>query len=86
MSFIKRCRAKVEYVRRVNGELQNLSTCLSDAWRRETTGYLENIAPPTAADIRAAIMEIENLTAAYEEFAERAQLKQNHGAEEESGS
>ena len=39
-SFIKRCRAKVEYVRRVNSELPDLCVCLSDAWRRETLKFI----------------------------------------------
>lgn len=74
-SFIKRCRAKVEYVRRVNGELDNLRDSLARAWSRETGGLGESISPTGATDIRSAILEIENLTAAYEEFSERAHIK-----------
>jgi hypothetical protein len=75
-SFIKRCRAKVEYVRRVNGELDNLREALVRAWARETTGHGESISPTGATEIRSAILEIENLTAAYEEFSERAQIRE----------
>jgi predicted MPP superfamily phosphohydrolase len=74
-AFIKRCRAKVQYVRRVNVELDTLRDCLADAWRRETGGSGQGIAPSGATDIREAIVEIENLTAAYEEFAELAHVK-----------
>ena len=73
-SFIKRCRAKVQYVRSVNGELERLRDCLAKAWTRETGGIGESIAPGGATDIRAAIIELENLTAAYEEFSERAHV------------
>lgn len=75
-SFIKRCRAKVQYVRRVNGELNNLREALVRAWERETVGQGESISPTGAADIRSAVLEIENLTAAYEEFSERAQIRE----------
>ena len=74
-AFIKRCRAKVVYIRRVNGELDALRVCLTKAWKRETGGSGQGIAPAGATDIRNAIVEIENLTAAYEEFAERAHVK-----------
>lgn len=75
LSFIKRCRTKVHYVRRVNGELERLRDCLSRAWKRETSGVVENIAPAAATDIRSAVLELENLTAAYEEFSERAHIR-----------
>jgi hypothetical protein len=74
-AFIKRCRAKVLYIRRVNGELETLRDCLTNAWKRETGGSGQGIAPAGATDIRNSIVEIENLTAAYEEFAELAHVK-----------
>jgi len=75
-SFVKRCRAKVEYVRRVNGALDDLRDALVRAWGRETSGPGESISPAGATDIRSAILEIENLTAAYEEFSERTHLRE----------
>ncbi|MCA1856631.1 metallophosphoesterase [Massilia oculi] len=71
-SFIKRMSGKVEYVRRIYRSLESLKTSLEKAWVRETSASLESIDPIAPRDIRAAIIEIENLTAAYEEFAERA--------------
>jgi predicted MPP superfamily phosphohydrolase len=71
-SFVKRCRAKVEYVKRVYQALANLRTSLEAAWNREVSGSVDSIDPIGPRDIRGAILEIENLTAAYEEFSERA--------------
>ncbi len=76
-AFIKRCRAKVAYIRRVNGELDTLRDSLTNAWSRETGGSGQGISPTGATDIRNAIVEIENLTAAYEEFSELAQVKES---------
>jgi hypothetical protein len=59
----------------VNGELETLRDCLTNAWKRETGGSGQGIAPAGATDIRNSIVEIENLTAAYEEFAELAHVK-----------
>jgi hypothetical protein len=72
ISFVIRCRAKVESVRRVYSVLPMLRASLEKAWRRETSGVIDSIDPPGPRDIRAAVVEIENLTAAYEEFSERA--------------
>lgn len=71
-SFVKRCRAKVEYVRRVYQSFSALRAGLERAWVRETAGSNNSIDPAGAHEIRAAVVEIENLTAAYEEFSERA--------------
>nr|WP_315481932.1 metallophosphoesterase [uncultured Undibacterium sp.] len=75
ISFITRCRSKVESVRRIYSTLPILMTSLEKAWRRETIGTIDSIDPAGPRDIRAAVIEIENLTAAYEEFSERATTK-----------
>lgn len=75
LSFIKRCRTKVKYIREVNGRLDALSESLCKAWDREIRANPNSITPSGATDIREGIIEIENLTAAYEEFSERAQLR-----------
>jgi HEAT repeat protein len=71
-SFITRSRARVEYVRRIYQSLGALRTSLERAWARETGLVTDSIDPSGPRDIRAAVLEIENLTAAYEEFSERA--------------
>jgi HEAT repeat protein len=71
-AFIMRSRARVEYVRRIYQSLSSLRTSLERAWVRETSLVRDSIDPSGPRDIRAAVLEIENLTAAYEEFSERA--------------
>jgi hypothetical protein len=72
LAFIQRSRARVEYVRRIYHSLQTLRTSLERAWAKETALVVDSIDPAGPRDVRAAIQEIENLTAAYEEFSERA--------------
>jgi hypothetical protein len=62
----------VEYVRRIYTAIATLQASLEKAWVRELAGVVDSIDPTGPRDIRTAIMEIENLTAAYEEFSERA--------------
>ncbi|HRQ59492.1 MAG TPA: hypothetical protein PLN31_18920, partial [Azoarcus taiwanensis] len=73
-SFVTQCRRRVDYVRRVYGQLGQLRSQLTDAWKREIDRATESIDPRGPRDIRRAIVEIESLIAAYEEFSERATL------------
>lgn len=73
-SFVMQCRKKVEYVRRVYGQLGQLKSQLVGAWNREIDRAHESIDPRGPREIRHAIVEIESLVAAYEEFSERATL------------
>jgi len=73
-SFVSQCRGKVEYVRRVYGELSELRDQLCEAWRREIAISTESIDPRGPRDIRDAVVEIETLISAYDEFAEGATI------------
>jgi len=73
-SFVTQSRRKVEYVRRIYSNLGTLRDTLSDAWQRETARPTDSIDPPGLRDIREAVVEVEQLMLAYEEFAGRATL------------
>jgi uncharacterized heparinase superfamily protein len=73
-AFVEQCRRKVEYVRRVYSMLTKLRDRLCEIWEREIKGELESISPPALIDVRNAVVEIDNLMLAYEEFSGRAKI------------
>ena len=56
------------------GELSELRDQLCEAWRREIAISTESIDPRGPRDIRDAVVEIETLISAYDEFAEGATI------------
>lgn len=73
-SFVSQCRRKVEYVRRVYRRLGDLRVRLCDLWRREIGKGPESIDPSGMREIRDAVVDIDNLMLAYEEFSGRAKI------------
>jgi hypothetical protein len=71
-SFVGQCRKKVEYVRRVYRVLDKLGGRLCEIWTREVQKAPESIDPSGLREIRDAIVEIDSLLLAYEEFSGRA--------------
>lgn len=74
-SFARNCKRKVEYVRRVSPEFENLRAALAGCWDREISGRPKSIDPGWAGDLRSAIVEVRGLMNAYEEFSARAQVR-----------
>ena len=68
-SFISQCRRRVEYVRRVHNVINPLRDILCKVWHREVLSTVDSIDPSGPRDIRSALIEIEALTIAYEEFS-----------------
>lgn len=68
-SFISHCRRRVEHVRRVHAVLAPLRDILCKVWHREVASAIDSIDPSGPRDIRNALIEIEALTIAYEEFS-----------------
>jgi hypothetical protein len=68
-SFISQCRRRVENVRRVHDILDPLRDLLCKVWHREVASAIDSIDPSGPRDIRDALIEIEALTIAYEEFS-----------------
>jgi len=68
-SFISQCRRRVEYVRRVHTVINPLRDILCKVWHREVLSTVDSIDPSGPRDIRSALIEIEALTIAYEEFS-----------------
>src|SRR5207245_7667148 len=71
----------VEYVRRVYDRLPTLRERLCDAWRREIGKAPQNIDPPGLREIREAIVEINELLVAYDEFAGRTRSEERRVGE-----
>ena len=79
-SFVSQSRRKVEYVRRVYGSLPALRDRLCEAWNREVSRSPESIEPVGLRDLRDAVVEINNLMVAYDEFSNRTMLTQQNSA------
>jgi hypothetical protein len=73
-SFVGQCRRKVEYVRRVYRTLNALRDQLCVLWKRELAKNPLSIDPAGLREIRDAVVEIDNLVLAYEEFSGRAKV------------
>ncbi len=69
--LISRCRRRVEHVRRINFLLSPFRDLLCKVWYREITLSIDSIDPPGPRDIREAIIEVDALMVAYEEFSGR---------------
>lgn len=72
LSFVGRCRKRVDFVRRVNPRLAALREKLIAAWTRETPVNAESVDLSGARDIRDSIVGTEELVVQYSEFSERA--------------
>jgi hypothetical protein len=74
LSFVRNCRRKVEYIRRVYSRLESIRTSLCTAWAKEVGSNVEGIDLSGARNIREAVIVIEELIVQYVEFSVRAEI------------
>jgi predicted MPP superfamily phosphohydrolase len=70
-AFSAQCRRRVDYMRRVYPTLDGFRDQLCAVWRRELGNSIESIDQAGLRDIRAALIEVENLAISFEEFSTR---------------
>jgi len=70
-TFSGQCRRGVDYMRRVYPALDGFRDQLCAVWRRELGNSIESIDQAGLRDIRAALIEVENLAISFEEFSTR---------------
>lgn len=74
-TFSAQCRRRVDYMRRVYPALDGFRDQLCAVWRRELGNSIESIDQAGLRDIRAALIEVENLAISFEEFSTRKTVR-----------
>ena len=72
VSFLAECKSQISYIRRVQGTLSELATCVQLAWQREAALFGTRVEVEAARDLRQAAADIDQLLLQYGEFSERA--------------
>ena len=74
LSFVKKCRGKVAYVRPIYKEMPNLNKELCSCWQSEYKHVNDRIDHRTLGNLRKSILELEEMLASYEEFSQRVTI------------
>ncbi|MES9905807.1 MAG: metallophosphoesterase [Sedimenticola sp.] len=71
LSYVKKCRGKVAYVRAIYKNIPCLSSALCKAWNSEYKQVNDRIDHRTLGNLRKCVIELEDMLTSYEEFAKR---------------
>ena len=69
VAFLRRCRKRTDYIRRIREKLTNLKALLLSRWSVEYKNSKENIDDSLLNDIRNSVIEIDTLIESYEELS-----------------
>jgi len=72
VNFLAECKRGMSYLRKVVPHLPELRGGVAAAWNRELLRSAQSVEVAAARDLRQAAADIEELTAQYDEFSERA--------------